>query len=73
MKCSCLSHNGFLTSAGFAEVVQQTSLEGLRPLGDSVIVDIPGSVSGLRRDEDLFVDVSDKLLSEQYARFHNGS
>ena len=70
--CTCLSHNGFLTSRGYREVAQRTSLEGLSPRGDIEYVDSPVSVSALRRDEDLFVDVSDVQIDRQYQRFLNG-
>jgi len=39
------SRNGFLTSKGYLEVAQQTSLEGLAPLGDSGYIDSRVSVS----------------------------
>jgi len=71
--CRCLSHNGFLTRAGLARVAQREqvdlSLEGLTPMGEFDTLTGRGSVSGLRRDEDL----CDYLLDEQYRRFHNGS
>ena len=73
MKCSCISHNGLLTERGYAKLAQQTSLEGLLPRGVSVMVDIESSVSGLRRDEDLYAHVSERQLLEQSERFLHGS
>ena len=70
-KCSCHSHNGFLTARGIRAVAQQTSLEGLTPTGDSVIVDMHGSVSGLELERDLHV--SDEFIDSQYRRFLNAS
>ncbi len=56
-KCSCYSHNGFLTDRGYAEVAQQDSLEGLSPLGVDGrcalrYLDKVGSVSALAEAED---------------------
>jgi len=70
--CRCFSHNGFLTERGYSELAQRTSLEGLLPRGDSVIVDMHGSVSGLRRDEAFHV-FDDDLIDNQYRRFLHGS
>ena len=61
------SRNGFLTERGY-ELAQQISLEGLTPVGDSVRVDIPVSVSGERRDE-TFLIFDEELIDEQYRRF----
>ncbi len=74
-RCSCSSHNGFLTAKGLAlelesRTAQQTSLEGLSPSGVCDKVDIHGSVSGLRRDE-IKVIWDDQLLNEQHRRFLN--
>ena len=72
------SRNGFLTKRGY-ELAQRTSLEGLSLLSgvdideDQLYLDKVASVSGLRRDEDLYADVCDHLLDEQHRRFHNGS
>lgn len=52
MNCRCLSHNGFLTRAGY-RAAQQTSLEGLAPRGVDCYVDSQVSVSALDEDEDL--------------------
>ncbi len=54
MKCRCLSHNGFLTDRGYAEVAQGRSLEGLDPRGVCEYVDKSGSVSALVEVEDDF-------------------
>ncbi len=65
-RCTCHSHGGFLLSPeGDA---QQFSLEGLTDSERSVSLDIPVSVSALFEFE-----LNDKLLDEQYRRFHNGS
>ncbi len=71
--CRCLSHNGFLTERGYASVAQQTSLEGLAPLGVVDYLDSTGSVSALVEVEDLFAHVTDQQLLEQSERFHHGS
>ena len=75
MTCNCHSHNGFLTEAGLekARLAQQLSLEGLAPLGVSEYIDSRVSVSGLRRDEDMFALVSDTTIDEQARRFHGSS
>ena len=67
------SRNGFLTRRGYAEVAQQTSLEGLASRDVLEYVDRVGSVSALDGDGDLFVDVPDALIDQQYRRFLNGS
>ena len=69
--CSCHSHSGFLTSAGYAEVAQRTSLEGLAPLGDNVYVDKEGSVSAFGHGPDHSWP-TDNILDVQAERFHNG-
>ncbi len=74
MKCRCHSHNGFLTSRGYRDVAQrELEIYGVDGTHAGAYVDKVGSVSGLRRDEDLFADVTDQLLLEQSERFHNGS
>ena len=72
MKCGCTSHNGFLTERGI-ELAEQTSLEGLDPLGVPEYVDRVGSVSGLELERDLYAFVDDVQLDQQYRRFLNGS
>jgi len=69
-KCRCLSHNGFLTERGYAELAQRNSLEGLAPLGGTEYVDSRVSVSALVEGEDVF---DHELLDQQYRRFLNGS
>ena len=74
MKCECLSHNGFLTERGYAEV-EQRSLEGLESRGvdtgpELQYLDKVGSVSGSPLTETHW---SDALIEDQYRRFHNGS
>ena len=75
MRCSCLSHNGFLTELGLfkAQLAQRSSLEGLSPLGEGAMVDRSGSVSALVEVEDLYAHVTDQQLIEQSERFHNGT
>ncbi len=67
------SRNGFLTSKGYLEVAQQTSLEGLAPRGVSEYVDSMGSVSGLELERDLYEFISDSDIDEQERRFLHGS
>ena len=71
--CRCTSHNGFLTERGYAEVAQR-SLEGLEvdAMESSRYVDRVVSVSGLRRDEDLYALTSDTQIDSQYRRFLSG-
>ena len=71
--CGCRAHGSFLTSKGLEEAAQRRSLEGLAPRGEVEYVDTMGSVSGLRRDEDLYEMQSDEQLLEQCERFHHGS
>ncbi len=73
-KCECLSHNGFLTDRGYAEVAQrELGLQGVDGTGASLYLDKSGSVSALAEAEDLYAHVSDQMLLEQGERFHNGS
>ena len=67
MTCGCRSHNGFLTAKGLAETAQLElmSAEGLTRSVQCVSVDIPGSVSGLRRDE---INVEYDQMSESDLR-----
>ena len=67
--CGCFAHDGFVLGSEYQGPAQQLSLEGLTPLGDCDIVDIPGSVSALvEPSEPIFVD---ELLDQQHRRFHN--
>jgi len=72
MTCGCHSHSGFLTAKGLKEAEQRFSLEGLAPRGLPEYIDKVGSVSGLELERDLYADISDVLLDQQYRRFHNG-
>ncbi len=65
MRCSCHSHNGFLTDRGYAEVAQRSS-EGLdlfdmelTPDEECVRLDTQGSVSAL-----IEIEISDSFLDE---------
>ena len=68
--CGCSSHNGFLTAKGLAETAQLEFLraQGLTRSDKGVRLDMVGSVSGLRRDEEPHV-WDDEVLEEQYQRF----
>ena len=66
-ECRCHAHGSFLTAKGLEETAQRFSLEGLAPRGVPGYVDKVVSVSGLRRDETLWL--SDELIEEQYRRF----
>jgi len=68
--CGCSAHNGFLTAKGLEEAAQRLSLEGLAPRGELEYVDIPLSVSALRRDEIKMI-FDDAVIDEQHRRFHN--
>ncbi len=73
-ECGCLSHNGFLTERGYAELAER-ELEWPEAVDMStrcLYLDKVGSVSGTRRDEDTII-FDDELLDQQYRRFHNGS
>ncbi len=72
MKSHHFSRNGFLTDRGYAEVAQQTSLEGLAPRGGLEYVDKVVSVSALAEAEDLFAGVPEALIDQQYQRFLHG-
>ncbi len=61
--CGCISHNGFLTRAGYRALDKAASQSYL---------DIEGSVSALRRDETMFI-FDDEVLDEQYRRFLSSS
>ncbi len=74
-KCTCHSHNGFLTELGLEhrdqlaqrnpEVLQ---LGDLTTLMDEIILDSEGSVSGLELERDF----CDRLVDEQSRRHHHG-
>ena len=64
------SRNGFLTKAGYA-LVAQRSLEGFEAVDmetHQLYLDLPVSVSGLRRDETVMI-WNEELLDEQHRRF----
>ncbi len=67
------SRNGFLTRRGYAEVAQR-SLEGFEVDGmaEKQYLDRVGSVSALEQERDMYADVSDTLIDQQYQRFLNG-
>ncbi len=70
-RCTCHSHNGFLTARGRA-VAQQSSLEGLTPLSECVSVDRSASVSALFEvEEDHVYDENHVELNQ--GLIHNGS
>ncbi len=55
LRCSCTSHNGFLTDRGYTEVAQREAAfhAGVDMGVSQLYLDSISSVSGLRRDEDL--------------------
>ena len=70
--CGCHSHNGFqLSPEGLAQrTADQLEFDGMDV---SRYLDIPGSVSGLELERDLYeIQSSDQLL-EQSERFLHGS
>ncbi len=70
-RCSCHSHNGFqLSPEGLAQ--REFELPGVDNMEAISYLDKVGSVSGLRRDEDLYV-MEDEMIDQQYRRFYNGS
>ncbi len=74
LECGCHSHGGFLTAKGLKEAAQRDlELSALDAMGIRPYLDKVGSVSGLRRDEDMYALVSDTFLDSQSERFHNGS
>ena len=70
--CACLSHNGFLTAKGLKEAAQRdVFIDGVAGMDMFGYLDRVSSVSGSRRDEDLYVH-DDDYLDQQDRRFHNG-
>ncbi len=67
------SRNGFLCRKGLEEAAQR-SLEGFEVDATHPFeyLDVVGSVSGLRRDEEPHV-FDDELIDSQYRRFLDGS
>jgi len=73
--CDCLSHNGFLTRAGYMAselAAAQYCNEEVDGWGRLLYLDKVGSVSALVEVEESFV-WNDRLLDQQYRRFLNGS
>ncbi len=71
MRCSCHSHNGFLTERGYAELAQHNSLEGLAPRVVSGYVDSRVSVSALVEvEDDSDYDESHRELNHRF--IHRG-
>ncbi len=72
------ARNGFLTAKGLAEAAQRErqlsifEVMGLTRGEDWSYLDKVCSVSGLRRDEDLYEMVSDTKIDEQARRFLRG-
>ena len=66
------SRNGFLTKLGLEQAAQRFSLEGLALRSEAGYLDKVGSVSALVEVEDLYADLEDKAIDEQYRRFHSG-
>ena len=74
MDCTCYSHNGFMTRAGYALVAQwELELHGVDTMTSLLYIDREGSVSAPVEVEDLYADVTDKMLDEQVRRAHHGS
>jgi len=78
VKCLCLSHNGFLTERGYAELAQREhQLNVFCEVGLDSPVAVPyldkvGSVSALVEVEGSYAQ-PDAVIDEQYQRFLNGS
>ena len=70
--CGCHSHNGLVLSP---EGLAQRELEGPELAGVVAkrYLDKVGSVSGLRRDEDMYDLITEEQIDEQARRFLNGS
>ena len=67
--CGCNSHNGFLTAKGLAETAQRDVIvDGVASMDMFGYLDSRVSVSGLRRDETMFIFDSE-VIDEQYRRF----
>ena len=74
--CTCHSHSGFLTKAGYAFVAQQKAdserlfLDGVDPSEDQLYLDKVVSVSASSLS---VLHWDDALIEDQYRRFLNGS
>ena len=66
------SRNGFLCKKGLEEAAQRFSLEGLDSRREVGYVDKVVSVSALVEVEDLYADLEDESIDQQYRRFLNG-
>ncbi len=76
MNCMCHSHNGLVLGPGGGSpgpAQREAALDALDDMTMTLYLDKAGSVSGLELERDLFADLSDEFLNEQYRRFHNGS
>ncbi len=73
-ECGCSSHGSFLTAKGLKEAEQRrVETLGVLEVDErqlSLYLDKVVSVSGLRRDETLWL--CDHLIDEQHRRFLNG-
>ena len=71
-RCSCSAHGSFLTAKGLEEAEQREvdlgTGRGIDVRWLSSYLDKVGSVSGVRRDETIFVDA---VVEEQALRFHS--
>ena len=68
MRCGCYAHDGFRRSPeGLAER-RDVSPEGVDMGASQLYLDIPGSVSGSRRDEIKMI-FDEEILDEQHRRF----
>ena len=72
MKCSCHSHDGFLTVRGYEDAQRRLKLPEVDATAAKLYLDLGVSVSGVRRDEDPYV-MCDQQIEEQHRRFLNGS
>ena len=72
--CDCTAHGSFLTAKGLKEAAQrERQFYGNPGVDLSVVGTGRGSVSALDLDLDLYSEVSDAQIDEQYRRFHNAS
>jgi len=72
MTCDCRSHNGFLTAKGLIEAAERRAIfrEGVDMDTGQLYLDLPVSVSGVRRDETLMI-FDEGVIDEQHRRFLN--
>ena len=70
-KCDCLAHNGFLTAKGLKEAAQRdVFIDGVAGMEMFGYLDRVASVSGLRRDETLYVHDDDYIDSQSRRALH---